>query len=158
MNLREKTWQTTLFKWFFNMEELPDNLCPYFWGIVVLYICLIPYTLLALPYFIGNKWLGDDDNPPTIVKAAIGFLLYLAMFILICMILIFFVDYSLVYIFGYLGWIITIMLGIRQTIIYVKNRKVDKWIDEGCPEDKSSLISKFIKAKYNRYCPKITWK
>jgi hypothetical protein len=43
-----------------------------------------------------------------------------------------------------------------------QKRLEERWDENGNyvprKEDKPNIIIEFVKAKYNRYCPKITWK
>jgi len=50
MNLSSTTLVARLYRWFYNQDKMPTNLCPYFWRLVLMWILIIPLSLLS---FIG---------------------------------------------------------------------------------------------------------
>ena len=68
---------------------------------------------------------------------------------------------------GFIGWGVTIVLGAAALTKWAK----EKWENRHVRYDKDgyriwtpvepkqpSIIVEFVKAKYNKYCPKIDWK
>ena len=49
MKLNSNSISSKLYRWFYGTKELPNNLCPYFWKLVLAWLVLIPYSLVCLP-------------------------------------------------------------------------------------------------------------
>lgn len=118
--------------------------------------------------------LDRSENHSTGERAGLGFIVWFILFILTGMVTVlgvFFVTpvkdtlYANLASVGILGWVIAIIVGISFAFIYLK----DKWKNRGIKYDKDgyriwnpepkqdSIIISFIKASYNKYCPKIDW-
>lgn len=181
MKLNKNSISARLYRWFYITESMPSNLCPYFWKLVAMWILIVPASLISAPILIANR--GDKINEWT-PRITGGLLLYGVAFILFLM---FFAPISYIYYGwiknyiqwqtgGVLAWMVTILaLIIIGTFELYNRRKAAKerklykfiWDEEGNyienpeyrePEEKTYIIREFIKAKYNRYCPKIDWK
>jgi apolipoprotein N-acyltransferase len=119
--------------------------------------------------------LKDPDHKTTGERAAIGFIMWFIIAIVVSMLswvgLFFAVpvkDTLWLYMieFGAIGWLAAIIFGSIALFKWIKekweNRHV-KYDENGYriwtkPEAKQpSIITEFIKAKYNKYCPKIDW-
>lgn len=67
INISRKSWHTQLFKWYFGSYSLPQSLCPYFWGLVLIFATVIPITVVAIPAYLlwvaYNLYSREDKWP-----------------------------------------------------------------------------------------------
>jgi uncharacterized Tic20 family protein len=176
MKLNSNSISSKLYRWFYGTKELPNNLCPYFWKLVLAWLVFIPYSLFCLPVILHelfDKNYKYTDNS-TGKRIGYSFFIYAIVFFVICMITSiswFFVLpekdslYSFMGTVGVLLWVISIVIGIiegykvynewnyRRKIKYDENG--DRIYNQ--PKEETYLIVEFAKAKYNKYCPKIDW-
>lgn len=167
MKLKSTSITATLYKMFYGTWNLPKSLCPYFWQVVLMYILLIPSAIFCIPYHIlrisaRRKYIDDSY----IFKMLLSFLLYLVIFT---------VGACIYTCSGYITWLLNgsdpLLFTDRQAmglvislcillIIFGLLIKflISKIASIGTYKQKEpSLIKEFIKAKYNKYCPKIDW-
>lgn len=181
MTLNLDSVSARLYRWFYDKEQMPDNLCPYFWKLVLMWLMILPYMVVTLPVQIRTKFRQKPIDE-TIAYTIAAYLL-LAMLVIYSILPIhlffgvdgWFIDGALP---GSAGlWAVTIALSIYGLIDFLyKKFKKSKWskkmYDEYghvyygydsygrkiyYPIKKPNIIVEFIKAKYNKYCPKITW-
>jgi len=171
LNINSKTAQ--LYRWFYGTSRMPESLCPYFWKLVLMWTFILPYSILSLPAIIMER-LDRSKFHSTGERAGLGFIAWFILGILICMVswvgLLFVepVKDTLYYhsiVIGGMGWTLSIGIGIATLYNYLtklwKNRNI-KYDEDGRriwnPEPKQdSIIVTFIKASYNKYCPRIDW-
>jgi hypothetical protein len=178
MKLNSNSISSKLYRWFYGTNDLPNNLCPYFWKLVLAWLVLIPYSLVCAPVIIMELIDGDgyryQDNS-TGKRIGLSALVYFILFCVMCMISFigwFFVlpekdsFYGLMGTIGSLVWVAVIITGAiegykafeewnyRRKIKYDEN---GRRIYNFHKEEKTYLIVEFAKAKYNKYCPKIDW-
>lgn len=161
MKLSTKSWHSWLFRYTYGKDNLPDNLCPYFWKLVLAMILFPVLFIFCLPAFILCRSTGDNDLFEEGVFSpalAFSFVINLALVLIIGMIGMWF-DFNNEFLVaaGGCGWLIAICAGIDQLVRYIKSKRV-KTYGTMYREEKPSILIEFIKAKYNKYCPKITWK
>jgi hypothetical protein len=171
LNINSKIAQ--LYRWFYGTSRMPESLCPYFWKLVLMWTFILPYSILSLPVIIMERF-DRSENHSTGERAGLGFICWFITFIAICMIItfrIFFVIpvkdtlYMELVTIGILGWALTIGIGGYLAFKYLAN----KWQNRGIKynEDgyriweiepkQDSIIVSFVKASYNKYCPRIDW-
>ena len=148
-------------------DNLPSNLCPYFWKLVIATVFFIPACIIQLPYFIIGITTKQSVNEIDVESRWI-----FGLIIWICAILITVYGYATyewirairdlreydqasanvgmvinisLLIFGFSFLLSHIRIGIRSA----SNPSVT--------EKHPGIISEFVKAKYNKYCPKIDW-
>jgi len=177
MKLNSNSISSKLYRWFYGTNVLPNNLCPYFWKLVLAWLVLIPYSLVCLPSIIME--LYDKDyryhDVSTSKRIGIGAICYFAVFLIFCMLSSigwFFVlptkesFYQFTGTLGFCLWFGLIVVGILEGVEILKERNRTRKIkyDENGrriwnqpKEEKTYLIVEFTKAKYNKYCPKIDW-
>jgi len=177
MKLNSNSISSKLYRWFYGTNVLPNNLCPYFWKLVLAWLVLIPYSLVCLPSIIME--LYDKDyryhDISTGKRIGIGTLFYILLFFIFCMLSFigwFFVSptkdsfYAFAGTVGIFVWIGAIILGIIEGYGKFKEwnyRRKIKYDENGLriwsepKEEKTYLVVEFAKAKYNKYCPKIDW-
>ena len=178
MKLNLNSTSARLYRWVFATSRMPDSLCPYFWKLVLMWIVLIPYTILSLPYMVmqklsennffdrGNSF-GEKPGSGLVVWGAI----YLAG-VMLFSISAFWVDFPKdsygqnMQILGIFLWIITLGVGgwngAKWLIEKYKDSKI-KYDENGyriwepVKEKSDSIVVSFVKSTYHKYCPKIEW-
>jgi ABC-type transport system involved in multi-copper enzyme maturation permease subunit len=160
---------------------MPETLCPYFWKLVFAWTVTVILSPILLPTWIVRKVTNDfDENVPIGPYALMGLLIYGAIFAVIG-IGVFISSYWITYYqqtLGYsfyvtgeaitiIGSIGSITWGILELKSRIRDRRTKRtiWDDNigdyvpnpHYEEPKPSLLVEFIKAKYNKYCPKIDW-
>lgn len=178
MKLNKNSVSSRLYKWFYAVSEyqgLPNNLCPYFWKVVLMYLTIIPYTLFSIPvvvYDMFDKQYENGDRK-TGERLGISVGIYIALFILatlISAILALFIKvekntlFEFLVVGGCLFWSALTVIGVIKGFEYVReystrdesyfDEQQDKWVVK---KAKVNMTTEFIKAKYNKYCPKIDW-
>ncbi len=171
MTLKFNSLPAKLYRWFYSTNDMPQSLCPYFWKLTLMWIFILPYTLVSLPVVIMD---GKDpwEDRTMGERLGYGFIVWAGLFMLISMLSwfgLFFAQptgdsfWFLVLSIGFIGWAAAIILGAislykrweeRRSNYHIKN------VGKIYPKKKSkrtSIIVEFAKAKYNKYCPKIEW-
>jgi magnesium-transporting ATPase (P-type) len=164
MTLKENSRSAKLYRWFFMKDKMPGNLCPYFWQLLLMYITIIPYTIWGGIYFISQSRkkyeMADNFSDRFVFSSIFNFLIFLA-FCMIVSVSSLFINYekhSLIEGLSYVGdivWALTIFCLILSCLISTYEKFFKKKITDEVEED--SVITEFVKAKYNKYCPKIDW-
>lgn len=156
MKLSTKSWHAMLYNWVYR-DNLPNNLCPYFWKIIIGLILVIPFTILALPiliYSLIDKYVDDDMN--LFMQGIAGFFIYLVLGICFIILSPFLnmigMNLPQQLISG--GWFLIGFIGSCGIIALIKKSREKSKSKEKSP----NIFKEFIKAKYNKYCPKIDWK
>jgi hypothetical protein len=173
MKLNQNSPSAKLYRWFYGTTEMPSNLCPYFWKLVTAVIFGLPFAILTTPYML----IYHKDNSRSSFAERIGISL-VSWFLLngiICMLSLiglFFVipTENSVYMhmigIGVIFWSFAIGIGVVQLYKFLrekwKNRLI-KYDEDGYriytkKEKTDNVIVEMVKAKYNKYCPKIDWK
>ncbi len=157
MILSKNAKLTKLYLWFYDeMEfELPNNLCPYFWKVVGMIFCIIPYTIICIPGIIVNKTTKGGFS-----RFPVSVMIYLGIFIFFALMTPIYSFFSSVhYPKGTLGHALSIFGGIVWLVIFII---FIWWVTDKFTEkkkDKSpNILVEFVKATYNKYCPKLEWK
>lgn len=177
MEINYKSTSARLYREFYNTKKMPESLCPYFWKLVFAWPSTILLSPLLIPFWIANKLDKSDTDIPVIGKAFIGAILYGCLFLVFCMgvsISSIWITYyqKTVWFQWYIGGFLVMFGLLVAGIILLYQRWKDKrhlkrlessWDENGnyIPIEnrtKPNIIIEFVKAKYNRYCPKITWK
>ena len=178
MKLNKNSVTSRLYKWFYGVSEyqgLPNNLCPFFWRVVLMYLTFIPYTLFSIPVVVYDSFNKSYENGDrsTGERLGVSFGVYTGIFLLLSLImgvLGFFIKIepkSILDFMMVLGWLIIGVLitfgsieGIKRLISYSKmdevyfDKKQGIWIEK---KAKVNITAEFIKSKYHKYCPKIDW-
>lgn len=180
MNLNSNGPSAQLYRWFYTTDRMPQNLCPYFWKLVIAYVFAAPIFLIALP----TRFIRADIDTSG-ERFGLGLIFWAILFLSICGIFtgltIFFVAFtkgSFLYHIQMIGAFVLFFAGIISTIFgaihlikRAKEKREDRhrkyvWINGDYVENpnyvgpavkRPNLIVEFVKAKYNKYCPKIDW-
>jgi hypothetical protein len=174
MNLNYNSITAKLYRWFYAKYEMPKNLCPYFWKLVIMWIFIIPYTILSLPYIAMYKWNKGDsvaEKPGTGLFLYFILGLFLSAMFSISAFWIWFPDdtfLSNIQSVGIVVWITAFILGIIEGYKFLRTmyleskrkRDYDRMFDKNNyikPKRESNIIVEWVKSTYNKSCPKIDW-
>lgn len=150
MNLNKQSISARGYKYFYNTHQLPDNLCPYFWKLVIAWIfiiALLPFHIFASLF---NKFNCFSDNIIDTIKFITLAIILGAMVSPILLFWYAFDKGGLLPILISLGGAID-MLVIIGLLVVLKQH-----LFKSTPKQ-NSIIKEFIMAKYKKYCPKINW-
>ena len=162
MKLNKNSISAKLFRWFYGTSELPTNLCPYFWKLVMAYVFAIPLFIIPLPYVIIEKSSSIESLNSRIWG---GFVCWVILFLLITAltpIMLFWhtpVKDSLLETLieiGVFTWITGLIIGIMWFIHHL-GEKIKERRNLPKEEKRSNIIVEMVKAIYYKYCPKIDW-
>ena len=166
MKLNKNSISAKLFRWFYGTSELPTNLCPYFWKLVMAYVFAIPLCIISLPYVIINKDTCNESLGNRIWMGIICWFILFSLITALTPIMLFWYtpvkDSSLEILIhcGFLTWMAGLLIGIIWFIHYIQDKiKERKWENRNLPkkEKRSNIIVEMVKATYYKYCPKIDW-
>lgn len=180
MKLSQNSISAKLYRWFYLIDTMPENLCPYFWKLVVMWIFIIPYFILTLPTVILEKRGRADLDNAHGARILIGVALYIGLAFIVIQIFslsIFWVQFKeesparAFQMTGITAWCIILGIVVLRLIklAYLRinaklhlRRLYDKdgnyLSDNVVIKPKSdNIIIGFIKSKYHKYCPKIDW-
>jgi hypothetical protein len=162
MILNKNSISAKLFRWFYGTRELPTNLCPYFWKLVMAYVFAIPLFIITLPYAIIDK---DSRNQSLGERIGLGIVCWFILSLLIAalsLIMLFwytpvkdsFLE-SLIHC-GFAVWATGLMTGVMWFIYYL-GEKIKERRNLPKEEKRSNIIVEMVKVTYYKYCPKIDW-
>ena len=163
MKLNKNSINAKLYRWFYQKDEMPKSLCPYFWKLVIAWTFGLPLVIATIPSIILFKYEGAKMDQSTRIFSSfvIYGMIFLAFSMLFSISLFWysFPNKSFLHdaqIGGMIGWGVVIIVGLTYAIqhFYKKIKQKDREVDN---VKDPSLIQEFIKAKYNKYCPKIDW-
>lgn len=174
MKLSAKTWHYWLYTHYFSKYDVPNNLCPYFWKVVLAIILFFPTNIIALPWIIVKFFVSIYDNEkyeyPRFFKdfgQIIG--MYIAILALFCMIGMWWhipkkrQDGDGVFVFGCICWTLILVALLGLWIAHLKEKRDDKRYKQRQLEGyvpkvpKPNIFIAFIRAKYEKNCPIIEW-
>lgn len=183
MKINTNSWHVKLHKYIWT-GNLPDNLCPYFWRIVISLIFFIPALISRLPLYLA--WLFEmlfklkriNYEDSELLKLLNGCndrslenMYGIVMFSLLSFVFfIGFTEYQLFkkitgYSFDQFYYSIAFKINLVVCIalmFYLAASGYKRWIlndksSKTNAEKTPNLLKEFIKAKYHKYCPKIEW-
>jgi len=162
MKLNKNSISAKLFRWFYRTSELPTNLCPYFWKLVMAYVFAIPVFIISLPYAIIDK---DSCNESLGNRIGKGLVCWFGLFLLITaltpIILFWYTPVKdsfleILIIWGLLTWVIGLIIGVMWFIHHL-GEKIKERRNLPKEEKRSNIVVEMVKATYYKYCPKIDW-
>ena len=186
MKLNQNSISAKIYRWFYLKTEMPSNLCPYFWKLVIAYALLIPVLVVTLVYetiYINASRADKPADSPGerfVLGILAWVLLYLAVAALSPIILLWEIPTKDSWMWntvsaGFVVWACIIIIGISLLYKHLKEKRDDAkwkkrnegrqsiydenghWVGYRYEEPKPNILIEFIKAKYNKYCPKIDW-
>lgn len=164
MNLSLNSRTARLYRWFYNQNEMPENLCPYFWKSVFMWVVLIPYSIYTFPMFIINYFRKETQSFKENIKE-VG-VIYLLTFFVVSMIAaitrIWIVPEKALFLqalqgVGFALWNIIGILVLCFTITVISDKISKKKQKNKYAKKEPSIIIEFAKAKYHQYCPTLKW-
>ena len=170
MKLDKNSRAARLYRWFYCVNEynMPKSLCPYAWKLLLMWILIVPYTLFSLPFQIKNKF--QTEPIPLVLKSAFAincFILIASLMALGLSTLAFGMpDSLLMQNLANAGLFLSLSVGVNICVIIllvIGMRAIDVlsqyiYTSKRTPrESQASVVKEFIKAKINKYCPKIDW-
>lgn len=174
MKLNINSVSARLYRWFYATSVMPESLCPYFWKLALMWVFILPYTILSLPTM-AMDFKDPSEHRSTGERVGVGLIMWFFIGMITSMLswigLIWVTPtkdsvFLHMLVIGFIGWGVTIILG----LVALFKWSMEKWKQRGIKYDKdgyriwhtepkqSSIITEFVKAKYNKYCPKIDWK
>lgn len=153
-----------LYRWYYVKEEMPQSLCPYFWKLLLMWVFFIPCVIFSLPRMLFEKsspvarfyerWLCG------LFIWAILISILSSLFSISVFWYIYPKDTALynVQICGMIFLIVYVILFVIFLVGKIKDStKHKRNIKFKIKEKRPSIVKEFIKAKYNKYCPRIEW-
>ena len=179
MKLNQNSVSAKLYKWAYDTHLLPESLCPYFWKLVFAWVLAIILSPFWLATTLFSKVTKEFEDATMWFSIAVGLFIYAMLFFIIGFGF-FISSYWITYYTGTLGHglfiagatvtVVSIIGLFTWGIIILKDKLNEKhhryvWDDNtndyilnpNYKEPKANIIVEFIKAKYNKYCPKIDW-
>lgn len=176
MELNSNSLIAKLYRWFYKQNEMPNSLCPYFWKMIMMYVLIIPYSIISLPQIIFELITKERSEGP---RMALGAILYIMLFFGLTIIFTLItlpiwgyfpsdsigITFQITGSIGFLGGLSVLFTHLiityrqNRTRKFIFDKKTDGYIrNPKYKGEKPNLVKEFIKAKYNKYCPKINWK
>lgn len=159
MNLKTNSWYVKLWDYMYA-EDLPNNLCPFFWKLISAILLFIPTVILRIPVTIFNIFsinkIKKGDG-----RTGIGIIMYIIIVLLIFAILS--IYHWILYLFNAYsydnelatcgGFFLSVILLFIIRELWVKNdlNTISK------EKISNNIIVNYTKSWYNNYCPKINW-
>lgn len=156
MQLQTSSWHSRLYTFTYS-KMLPQSLCPYFWKLVLAMVLFIPLTILYLPLIILRLVFEFNYfRYPTYFKGKDLRFMWLSN--AICWDLIWIIrgfihkEWKVLLFLFVAILIVTFVVIVTANLFEPKPKKI-----KPKKEKEPGILTEFIKAKYNRYCPKIYW-
>jgi len=158
MELTRDSLLSKTYRWFYNTHTMPNNLCEYFWRLVIMVLLIIPSAILSSPInFLGL--LSKDSNYSHSNLPGPGFVAWVALFliqsIIVFIVIVLFLSFpedGYLYHVGGIGLVMffSVVIGL---IFYAFSKITPRKVNL-----KQNIAVEYLKAKKNKYCPKIDWK
>lgn len=164
MKASKKSLHAKLYE-FTYISDLPNNLCPYFWKVIFGIVVFIPNLIVQIPSYFVMLFYKKYEDMDCLARRVGGIAIYFVLaaigaylFITINFIKAIFGCYSYDMGAANAGLIVNAFILITCMVLWIIfNRQKDKPEKSMEEEKRPNLLVEFIKAKYNRYCPKIDW-
>jgi hypothetical protein len=159
MELNKNSISARLYRWYYN-NQLPTNLCPYFWKLVIMYILIVPFVVISLPILLIDRFKIANSEKVDIIFSSCFF--YFGLYLVGCILM---VPLYLLYFIPINGFTQnSFMLGVTMFLLLcgIGLTELCKLIYHGeepvFKEKKPNILVEMAKAKYHKYCPQIKWK
>lgn len=168
MELKLNSWHVWLWNYTYS-ENVPNNLCPLFWKLVIAILLFIPNVIFRIPTNIYNACQKHDWNLIEegrtgmgilgyVFTGAIGFTIWLKYNYILWLFNAYSYD-SLAATFGGMFIYIAIFLIIRYFWLeHNTGNKIENVADTIKEKASNNIVINYTKAWYNNHCPKINWK
>jgi hypothetical protein len=177
MKLKKSSYTSRLYRWFYDENKMPNNLCPYFWKVVAMYVLILPTVVFGLPWMLWDSYEFKKAN--IVSKMAVGAFMWIGLFCaltpLVSLASLFttFAKHSFLDSMAFLGCMVMAIAVIVGLVWYgmklhtdYENRQYEALVirDEygyiigrkPRPEKKWMIIE-YIKAVYEKQCPSVEW-
>jgi len=134
----ERSWHLRLYQYSYKTENMPKNLCPYFWAVLIA-IPMLPFSVLG---YLNHKYLSEECEPFKAYSGQPVFLGGLVHCIIFLLVLVFFA-----------ASLFMIVLNIKAVIIALGTVLVFFAGVFGL----TRIGQNFAFAKIKKMCPSITW-
>jgi len=153
MELKLNSWHSRLYQHFYGVDP-PENLCPYFWKIILALVLVVPVEIFCIPRTILKLVRKDASLITDFPKILTSFILYTLLAVVI--ILSFPILY---YIFNVGGLADQAEAGIiLWGLVIIVTGCLWLFTRERNESSSPNIFTEYIKASYHKYCPKITWR
>ena len=61
-DLNQNSIQSKIYRWFYNLEIMPESLCVYFWKLTLMWITIVPVSIISLPILLFTKKFNLMDR------------------------------------------------------------------------------------------------
>lgn len=172
IQLNKNSWHARFYRWSHGIDSLPQSLCTYFWNLVLTIVfapLVMPLSLAGLLNMWVHKLLLQDDwewseyrrdGVYCLDLVATSTLYTMGLGLVGCALYAGVTAWGATHlnplqIVGVTVWIVIILCTLVFCLVSLVN-----WLSSQNynSEKKPSLLKEFIKAKVNKYCPKINWK
>lgn len=167
MKINSKSWYIWLYRSTYGVWGLPDNLCPFFWGLLFSIIAIpVTWTIHVIKLF------TERGEPEQHNALGFGTVITFISFLIGCAYIPvnergYYSHWILIYFKG-LGSFFAIAAGLfivflifyylSELIKSIKSKRpVKEYNHEDIKPKRTNLLFAFIKAKLGKYCPKIEW-
>lgn len=162
MNLNLNSWYVWLWDYTYE-EDVPNNLCPFFWKLIAAMLLFIPNIILRIPVVIVNMFCNEYNKIERgDARTGIGALMYI---IGIATILVCYTTYNWFlwsinsYSYDYAaanigGMFLLVGLFLLIRYYWLENEVGYKVVKTA----NTNMLTTYTKAWYNNHCPKINWK
>ena len=154
-----------IYRWFYVTNNMPENLCPYFWKLVLMWIVIVPYIIISIPGTIIFKKHKVDSTGERLARGILSSTLISVVLSMLWSLSIFFIGEfpkgSFLYVIqeaGIIIWFIFIVIVFYLLVDWLIRRYNKYKIGFIKSKKESSVIFEWMKATYNKYCPMISWK
>lgn len=175
MKLNYDSYLSRLYRWFYLADTMPNNLCPYFWKLVIMLILILPTAIISLPVIL-IEILKKEEFTTYGERFGLSFIAYVLIIALISLGAAAcwpwftyekesFFDFcahlgTMMFVFGFVYGIYSLLKwifnSIRDRIVYTTNNEGRK-VYRPSREPRPNIIIEFIKAKYEKNCPRLEW-
>lgn len=146
-------------------SNLPKNLCPYFWKLVIAVLLFIPNFIVQIPSLLIDLFTKPDEWEDCYDRRCKGMAAYFVLILLLIIIMVetnffkaTFGAYSYDQFFANFGLVSNVMgLFFLLRFLWLKYIRYWKLFEREYKEPTPSIITEFVKAKYHKYCPTIEW-
>jgi len=157
MKINTESTHAKVYKYVYNKENynLPINLCSYFWAMILAFILFIPKVITSLP-IIFTKLFNKKINIKNNINILYGIGIYMIITLISGSFCYIFLKNDLTRSCLTVNILFVIVSLIFTFTVYNDERKI-KNLEKKYFTKQDGIIKSFIKAKYNKYCPKINW-
>ena len=162
MKLNKKSWHAWFYKMLYGWDrKFPNNLCAYFWKMLLSIIVAPVLLLVCLPLYIEGLISKRDHHRDGYFHDAhiiASIFAWIGLFLIFSGVYVWFAGWEsnwhipAITLYGILAVII-----IGLILNYYDEKRIKSPKNTHLVEKKPNVFIEFIKAKKNKYCPKIEW-